>query len=285
MAWREEEEGASGEGPHDGVTTAGRGPLFDSHCHLTADAFAGETETVLANAREAGLVGIVSIASHAEDAEAALTLARRHADVWCTAGIHPHEAAGHGEQLPRIEELAHEGRVVAIGETGLDYHYDHSPRAVQRRLFDAHIALSARTGKPVVVHSREAEADTIAAVRHATGTGARGVLHCFTGSRAMLEAALEADWYVSFAGIVTFRRFDDAELVRAVPADRLLIETDAPYLAPVPLRGRRNEPAFIGHTCAALAAFRGVEAGELAVTTTANARQFYGLDAAAAPRP
>jgi TatD DNase family protein len=267
------------------VTEPGPGPLFDSHCHLTAEAFAGDIETVLARAREAGLVGIVTVASHADDAEAALLLSREQPDVWCTAGVHPHEAAGGIEQLPRIEHLAGEARVVAIGETGLDYHYDHSPRRVQRDLFEAQIELAARTGRPLIVHSRAAEADTIAAVRNAAGRGVRGVLHCFTGGRDLLDVALEIDWYVSYAGIVTFRRFDGADLVRAVPPDRLLIETDSPYLAPVPLRGRRNEPANVVHTCAALAGFRGVDPSELGRETTANARRFYRLGHAVAPQP
>lgn len=285
MAGRKEEEGASGAGAHDGVSAAEHAPLFDTHCHLTADVFAGETETVLARAREAGLVGIVTVASNADDAEAALALARAHVDVFCTAGVHPHDAAGGAEQMARIEALAADDRVVAIGETGLDYHYDHSPRDVQRKLLDLHIELSARTGKPLVVHSREAEADTIAAVRHATGAGVRGVLHCFTGGPDLLSVALETDWYISFAGVVTFRRFEGGGLVRAVPAERLLLETDSPYLAPVPLRGRRNEPANVVHTCAAVAGFRGEDPAGLSRATTRNAQRFYDLERSGTTQP
>jgi TatD DNase family protein len=253
-------------------------PLFDSHCHLTADTFEGEVEVVLQRAREAGLVGIVTIASSASDAVRALEIARAHHDVWSTAGIHPHDvgAATPGD-FTTVAELLDQDRVVAVGETGLDYHYDHSPRATQRACLDHHIALAASKQRPIVVHSREAEADTIAAVCAAGSAGVLGVLHCFAGSRDLLEAGLAVGWYVSFAGLVTFKRFEDADLVRAVPADRLLIETDAPYLAPVPRRGRRNEPAFAVYTCTAIAAMRGVAAGDLARTVTRNANRFYGL--------
>jgi TatD DNase family protein len=260
--------------------------LFDSHCHLTAAAFAGEVEAVLARAREAGLAGIVTVASNADDAVAALQLAQAHPDVWSTAGIHPHDAAAaRAGDLSRIRELCQEPRVVALGETGLDYHYDNSPRDVQRRLLDAHIDVAVETGLPLVLHSRSAEADTAAAVRAAATAGASGVLHCFSGSGALLDAALETGWYVSFAGLITFKRFEGADLLRAVPGDRLLIETDSPYLAPVPQRGRRNEPAFVAHTCAAAAALRGESPAELARSTMDNARRFLNLSGAVAPRP
>lgn len=279
------EEGQAGPRQVDGVS--GAAPLFDTHCHLTAEAFADEAEAVLRRAREVGLVGIVTIASDAADAVRALELAHAHADVWATAGIHPHEAgAARPGDFSRIQELAAEPRVVAIGETGLDYHYDHSPRTVQRALLDRHIELAAGTGMPLVVHAREAEEDTIAALAAAQSAGARGVLHCFTGSARMLDAALGAPgWLLSFGGMVTFKRFDGADLLRAVPDDRLLLETDAPYLAPVPLRGRRNEPAFLVHTCEAIARLRGVEPADLAATTTRNARRFYGLDEPVTPAP
>lgn len=254
--------------------------LFDTHCHLTAPRFAGEVDAVLDRARATGLVGIVTIASDAADADLALALARAHPDVWCSAGIHPHEAdAARTSDFAHIEALATEPRVVAIGETGLDYHYDHSPRAVQRALLDRHIDLAARSGKPLVIHSREADDDTMDVVRAAASAGARGVLHCFAGGPALLEAALDAPgWYLSFGGMVTFRRYEGADLLRAVPSDRLLLETDAPYLAPVPFRGHRNEPALMIHTCATVAGLRGVAFDELADATTRNARRFYGLD-------
>ena len=278
MAGRAHEGQPTGARPDAGVNEDAARPLFDSHCHLTADAFAGEVDAVLQRAREAGLVGIVTIASHASDALRGLEIARAQSDVWCTAGIHPHDAgAASPAEFSTVADLLDEDRVVAVGETGLDYHYDHSPRAAQRASLDRHIAIAARKNRPIVMHSREAESDTIGALLAAGSAGVQGVLHCFAGSRALLEAGLEAGWYVSFAGLVTFKRFEDGDLVRAVPEDRLLIETDAPYLAPVPRRGRRNEPAFVTYTCKAIAALRGVGYGELARVVTRNARRFYGL--------
>lgn len=278
MAWRAQEGQPAGTRSDDGVNEEAARPLFDSHCHLTADAFAGEVEAVLQRAREAGLVGIVTIASNASDAVRALEIARTQSDVWSTAGIHPHDAgAAAPGDFTTVADLLDQDRVIAVGETGLDYHYDHSPRAVQRACLDRHIALAASKNRPMVVHSREAESDTIAALQAAASAGVLGVLHCFAGGRALMEAGLAAGWYVSFAGLVTFKRFEDVDLVRAVPSERLLIETDAPYLAPVPRRGRRNEPAFVAYTCAAIAAMRGVRAGELADIVTRNARRFYGL--------
>ncbi|MGH7505531.1 MAG: TatD family hydrolase [Longimicrobiales bacterium] len=257
--------------------------LFDSHCHLTDARFDGDGDgedgipAVLERARAAGVVGVVTIASDAADASAAAMLASLYEDVWCTAGIHPHAAASADDDAKaRTGALVTGERAVAVGETGLDYHYDNAPRDVQRKLLDWHLALAERTGRPVVVHSREAEDDTAAAIRNATGV--RGVLHCFTGSGSLLDRALEAGWYVSFAGLITFRNYGGAEQLRRVPDDRLLLETDSPYLAPVPRRGRRNEPAFVADTCAAAALLRGVDTNELGRLTTANALRFYGLD-------
>lgn len=253
--------------------------LFDSHCHLSDERFAADVDAVIERARQAGVSGMVSIASDAADAAAAAALAEGHADVWCTAGIHPHAAAtGDDGARARIEALAAGARVVALGETGLDYHYDNAPRAIQRALFDWHLELAARTKLGVVVHSRDAEDDTAAAVRNA-GPDVTGVLHCFTAGAALLRCALDAGWYVSFAGLITFRSWTGEELLRQVPADRLLIETDSPYLAPVPERGRRNEPAFVRHTCTAAAGMLGMDPEELALHTTRNARSFYGIDA------
>jgi len=249
--------------------------MFDSHCHLTDEKFAADLDAVLERAWQAGLAGLVTIASDAADADAALGIARRDARIRCTAGIHPHVAErATDDDFARIRALADEPEVVAIGETGLDFHYDNSPRDVQRRVFERQLAIAADCDLPVVVHSRSADDDTAAMIRNGS---ARGVLHCFAGGRALLDAALDADWYVSFAGLITFRRFDGADLLRDVPADRLLLETDSPYLAPVPHRGRRNEPAFVVETCRVAATLRGESFAELAARTTANARRFYGL--------
>ncbi len=252
--------------------------LFDSHCHLTDEAFAADRDAVLARARDAGLVGMVCIASDAGDAAAALGLARAHADVWCTAGVHPHEAASAtADALARVRELAAEPGVVAIGECGLDYHYDHAPRERQRQAFRAQLELAAEVGMPVVVHAREADDDTRALVQEFEGS-VTGVLHCFTGGAELMEAGLDAGWYVSFSGIATFGSFRGQDLVRRVPVERLLVETDSPYLAPPPHRGKRNEPAFVARVAEAVAALRDTPPEALGRTTTDNARRFYGLD-------
>jgi TatD DNase family protein len=185
-------------------------------------------------------------------------------------GAHPHEAADHATLIAdRLVALAAHPRVVGIGETGLDFHYDLSPHDVQERVFRAHIAASQATGLPLIIHAREADSE-IAAIL-AAEKPPPGVLHCFTGSRALAEAAVDLGFYISISGIVTFRNAEDLRaIVRDVPLDRLLVETDAPYLAPVPYRGKRNEPAFVTATAAAVAALKGIEAEELAAVTTAN---------------
>lgn len=252
--------------------------MFDSHCHLTDEKLIPDRADVLARAAAAGVNGMVTIASDAADAVHALELARRHGQVWCSAGIHPHAAAAATDaDRARVLELCADPRVVALGETGLDYYYDNAPRAVQRDLFEWHLAQASALGRPVVVHSREADDDVIAMLRAAPG--ARGVLHCFSGGATLLDAALTAGWYISFAGPVSFKRFDDAaaDLLRRVPDERLLIETDSPYLAPVPWRSKRNEPAYLAHTCAAVARWRGQEVAAVAALTERNARAFYGL--------
>lgn len=250
--------------------------MFDSHCHLTDARFADDVEAVLERAREAGLTGLVTIASNADDADAARTLAERYPMVWCTAGIHPHEAEESDRTFDRIEEAVTMPRVVAVGETGLDYHYDNAPRALQRRSFDRHLELGARTGLPVVVHSREADGDTVAALKSAAGD-VMGVLHCFTGGTDLFDVGLEAGWYFSFGGMVTFRNFALSGVLEAVPDDRLLLETDSPYLAPVPWRGRRNEPAYLAATVDGVARLLEAEPETVAKRTERNARTFYGL--------
>ena len=248
----------------------------DSHCHLTDRAFRGDRAAVIERAREAGVRRIVTIASDADDARDALGLARAHERIWCTAGIHPHSVNGSSsDDLGTVRDLAAHPRCAAIGETGLDYFYDNAPRDAQRRSFGRHIELAAELGLPVVVHSREAAADTAAVIRESAGR-VTGVLHCFTGPADLLELALEAGWYISFTGIATFKSFD-AALARDVPRGRYMIETDAPYLAPVPKRGRRNEPAFVPHVAAALARIRGETLERVAADSWANTGRFYAV--------
>lgn len=250
---------------------------FDSHCHLTDERFVGESGTVAERAREAGVDRFVIIASDEEDAGKALGLAEE-LEMWSTAGIHPHDATRHPTGFDRVRELVEEEpRVVAVGETGLDYYYDNSPRRIQRESFERHLRLAAESGRPVVVHSRDADADTISMIRGAEGS-VTGVLHCFASAPALFEAGLEAGWYVSFSGLVTFRSYETKDLVAATPADRLLIETDAPYLAPVPHRGSRNEPAYVVDVARAVAELRDEPLETVAEQTTQNALTFYQLD-------
>ncbi|HEX5580081.1 MAG TPA: TatD family hydrolase [Gemmatimonadaceae bacterium] len=255
-------------------------PAFiDSHAHLASTAFDEDRNAVIERARVTGAEAIVCIGESLDAAERARELARAHPGfVFHTAGVHPHDAAGFdaARDLPRLrEQLA--GGAVAVGECGLDYHYDHSPREAQRAAFSAQLALAAEARSPVVVHTRDAEADTRVLVEEAASCGVVGVLHCFTGSAALAEHALAAGWYVSFSGIVTFRKWTDEALLRLVPEDRLLVESDSPYLAPVPHRGRRNEPAWVSLTLARLAAARDTSAAALGEATARNTRRLFGL--------
>ena len=203
--------------------------------------------------------------------------------MFATAGVHPHDAAGFDavRDLPRLRELLKDSGV-AVGECGLDYHYDNSPREAQRSAFAAQIGLAAEISKPLIVHTRDAEEDTRALIRDARTAAVVGVLHCFTGTPSLAEFAIDAGWYVSFAGIVTFKKWNDDDLLRLVPRDRLLVESDAPYLAPVPNRGKRNEPAWVPHTLARVAAARDEDPRTLGLAITDNARRLFGLDLSAA---
>lgn len=256
--------------------------LFDSHSHLTDQKFADDLPDVITRAAAAGVTRIVSISSNADDGQAAQALTQRHKGIWCTAGIHPHEAAQtRRRHLDQVADLLQEPGIVAVGETGLDYYYDNAPRGMQRRLFEHHLQLAADLGLPVVVHSREADDDTIAMIRSVEGE-VLGVLHCFAGGADLLEAGIEAGWMVSFSGLITFKNYEGNDLVRAVPAQQLLVETDSPYLAPIPNRGKRNEPAFVREVAQTVAHICGLEFDNVAALTTANALRFYGLPADAA---
>ncbi|GMR13892.1 MAG: TatD family hydrolase [Gemmatimonadota bacterium] len=251
--------------------------MFDSHCHLTDDRFAEDREEVFFRAHEAGVRRVVTIASDLSDSLAAIKLAAEHPDTWCSVGIHPHEVErAHEGDERRLVDLAGREEVVALGETGLDYFYDNAPRVLQREWFGRHLGLAAELALPVVVHTREADRDTMELLDSAVPEVAT-VLHCFTGGMELLEFGLERGSYVSFSGIVSFGKFDGHDAVRHVPRDRLLVETDSPYLAPVPRRGKRNEPGLLPHVIEAVAALRGEDASDVAEYTSENAARFYGI--------
>ncbi|HEX8692395.1 MAG TPA: TatD family hydrolase [Longimicrobium sp.] len=249
--------------------------FIDAHAHLADERILPQVDEVVERARAAGVAGIVTIATDADDAPVCLGLAERFPEVWSTAGIHPHAASTFSaETLGRVRGLLAHPRVVAVGETGLDYHYDFSPRGTQRESFAAHLELGRETGLPVIVHSREADDDLRAMLREG-GAGTLGVLHSFSSGRELLEEALALGWYASFSGMVTFKKFEGADFVRMVPADRILVETDTPYLAPLPHRGKTNEPAFVPHVARRAAEIRGEPFDELAARLVENTRRFY----------
>jgi TatD DNase family protein len=244
--------------------------LVDSHCHLDFPDFAEEREAIIERARAAGIGTMVTICTRLDEFPAVLAIAESDEDIWCSVGVHPHEAADYTEtSVEDLAALAAHLRVIGIGETGLDFHYDHSPREVQERVFRTHIAASQASGLPLIIHAREADAEIARILQQEQA--AAGVLHCFSSGRALAEAALDLGFYISISGIVTFRNAEELRaIVRDVPIDRLLVETDAPYLAPVPYRGRRNEPAYVATTAAAVAALKEVEPAVLATATTDN---------------
>jgi TatD DNase family protein len=253
--------------------------FIDSHAHLADPAFDTDRDAVIERARDAGAAGVVCIGESLDAADRARAIAERHAGfVWFTAGVHPHDAHAFDatRDLARIREHVDAG-AVAVGECGLDYHYDHSPRERQLAAFEAQLDLAYDLDRAVVVHTREAEEDTLSLVYEAGKRGVVGVLHCYTGSHELARAAIDVGWYVSFSGIVTFKKWTDEDLLRLVPDDRLLAESDAPYLAPVPHRGKRNEPAWVARTVERLAHARGVSAEDLALRVAANAVRCFGL--------
>jgi TatD DNase family protein len=257
--------------------------VIDSHCHLADEAFAADLDAVLERAQQAGVAGALCIlaAGDAAEAERAMEVRRRWAAVRFATGVHPHNAGafdGRPEEAARAtREQVARFDACAIGEIGLDYHYDFSPRAIQRDVFAAQIALALDLDRPVVIHTREATDDTFAILRHSGKGALRGVFHCFTGDREMARQALDVGFHVSFAGIVTFPKAQELrEAARLVPADRLLIETDCPYLAPVPHRGKRNEPAFVGRVLDTLAEVRGEPRDALEHQTERNFAQLFG---------
>ena len=243
----------------------------DSHCHIDPDA---DPASVIAEARAAGVVHLVNVGTDVASSQQAIDVAAVHEGVWATVGVHPHDASG---GLEGLESLVSLPGVVAIGECGLDYHYDHSPRGTQREVFATQIALAVDRGLPVVVHSREAWADTFDILGSEAG-GTPVVMHCFTGGPDEAQRCLDLGAYLSFSGIVTFPSAPEVRQAAALcPADRLLVETDSPFLAPVPHRGKRNQPAWVPHVGAVVAEVRGVEVEQLAHQTTRNAISVFGL--------
>lgn len=247
--------------------------LIDSHCHLNYKGLIEDQQNVLERARARGVDLMLNIATRESEWDDVLGTAVREADVWATVGIHPHEADEHPHvDTAKLVERAAHPRVVGIGETGLDYYYDHSDRERQQKSFRSHIAACRETGLPLIVHTREAEEDTLAIMRDEMGKGAYGgVIHCFTASGAFADAAMELGFYISISGIVTFKSAKDLQETAArLPLDRLLVETDSPFLAPVPHRGKPCEPAFVADTARFLADLRGESIEHLAEATSAN---------------
>ncbi len=256
--------------------------IVDTHCHLDFDVFGAERDEVLARARAQGVRWFVTIGSGRETQSAgeAVRLCEAHRDVLATVGVHPHDARiADTAVMDSMKTLAANPRVVAVGEVGLDHHYDHSPRDAQASAFRQFVALAREVRKPLVIHTRSAPAETLDILRSENARDVGGVIHCFSEDAAFARSALDLGFDISFSGIVTFKRSDDLRAVaKIVPRDRLLVETDAPYLAPVPHRGRRNEPAYVAHTAACLAETLGITYERLCEITTDNACRRFGLD-------
>lgn len=255
--------------------------LVDSHCHIDFPNFTGQREELLSNAAKAGVEYMLCVAVNLEDYPNVLELARNHKNLFASVGVHPNTTEGEDPSVSRLVELGNDADVIAIGETGLDYFRSSGDLDWQRLRFATHIQAARELQKPIIVHSRNAPEDTIKILRDANASEASGVMHCFTGDYEMAKASLDLGFYISFSGIVTFRNATDlAEVSKKIPLDRMLVETDAPYLAPVPMRGKENQPAFVRHTAEFLAELRSLPFEEFAATTTEN---FFRLFSTAKP--
>jgi TatD DNase family protein len=252
--------------------------LVDSHCHLDFPEYAGKLDEVVARARDAGVGTCISIGTELKRFAGVRAVAERFDNVWCSVGVHPHEAENEllTDDKLLLAETGHP-KVVGIGETGLDYFYEHSPREKQIANFRAHIAAGRESGLPVIVHTRDADDDTIRVLEEEMAKGVfKGLIHCFTGTQRLADASLKMGLYISVSGIATFKKSDALrDVIKTVPMERLLVETDAPFLAPVPHRGQTNEPAYVVHTAKMLAALKGVSEEELARATTDNFFQLF----------
>ena len=247
--------------------------LVDSHCHLDYLERDGDLDEAVERARQAGVGTIVTICTKVSEFETIKRIAERYDDIWCTVGIHPHEVAREPQvTTAQLLEMVQHPKVVGIGETGLDYYYEYSPREAQKNSFRTHIAAARESGLPLIVHTRDADDDTMEILAEAYADGAfPGLIHCYSTSPEVAEKALKIGFYISIAGIVTFKRAEELQQTAAgLPEDRLLVETDAPYLAPVPKRGKRNEPSYVAFTAAKLAELRNDDASRIATVTTDN---------------
>lgn len=257
--------------------------LIDTHCHIQTEEFDEDRDAMLERAKEAGVDTLIVVggAGDLSTNDKAVRLAEEHPGVYATVGMHPHDAKDvAAEDMERLRDLSRHPKVVAIGETGLDFHYDHSPRRIQRDMFERFVALAVETALPIVVHNRESDREVAETIRAQGGGALRGVIHCFTSDAVAARRFLDLGFYLSFSGIVTFKNAEGLrDVARRVPADRLLIETDAPFLAPVPRRGRRNEPAYVRFVAETLAQVRGVAVDQIADAVSQNARMLFGLPA------
>ena len=259
--------------------------LFDTHCHLDHRKFADDLDGVITRAKEAGVERIATIgcARYLDSVEDALRLAQKMPDFLVTTiGVHPHDAShaesADGELYQRVAQIAEQREVVAVGEMGLDYYYTHSPKEVQQEVFRRQIGLAKTVKKPIVVHTRDAAADTLRILREESASDVGGIIHCFSEDAEFAKAALDMGFVSSFSGIVTFKKAQGVqEAAMALPLDSILVETDAPYLAPMPMRGKRNEPSFVAHTAAKVAELRGIEVEQLHEATWKNAHRVFRL--------
>jgi len=248
--------------------------LVDSHCHLDFEQLSSQLENVLRRADLAGVGHMLTIGTKIRQFDAVRKIAADHSNIHCSVGIHPHEAEEEGPSITvqKLVELSNDPAVVAIGETGLDYFYEHSPRDIQKQSFRIHIEAARETGLPLIVHTRNADEDTIQILQEEYAKGPfTGVIHCFSSGWEVAEKSMEIGFFISISGIVTFKAAQDLrDHVEKIPLDRLLVETDSPYLAPIPNRGKTNEPSFVAHTAAKVAELKGVSDEEIAEKTTAN---------------
>jgi len=255
------------------------GPFFDTHAHLNMEVYDSDRDGVIERSLQAKVQWIIDVSVDLSTSLRSVALASKYPSLFSAVGVHPHEASNTSlEVLHRLEALCQNSKVVAIGEIGLDYHYHFSPPEIQKNFFLAQLELARRLDKPVIVHVREAMTDALDLIQSLAPSGWKGVFHCFGGKAEDIPKILEMGFLISFTGVVTFHNFKKQDLVRMVPLDRLLLETDAPYMTPVPFRGKRNEPAFLSYIANAIASFHQISPETVAQTTTANAKRLFGLE-------